>query len=211
MKDIDRFDEQANLNAPSEQDILRARQKKQTFRQALRFLIKNFLYHVVTLIMFSLFISRMIETEIINKTGIENRVLIGYALFATFIHILITGLELARDGERRRAFNMLLDQRPFTASLPFWLMLPELKAITVCHVVFQIPFVIFYHALGMYYQTPGAPAMLMEKFYCMDAGWMELTGVGIVGALLHTLVFVLCTGVIRYLVYLRWKKEKIRT
>jgi len=209
MKDIDRFDEQANLNLPSEQSILRAKRKKAAIKSGFRFLVKNFLYHLATLILFSLFISRMIEAEMINKTGIESHVLIAYALFATFIHILITGLELARDGERRREFNMLLDQRPFTPLLPLKLMLPEWTTISICHLAFQVPFVVFYHALGMYYQTPGAPAMLMEKFYCMDAGWMELTGVGVVGALFHTLVFALCTGILRYLVYLNWKKEKI--
>ena len=205
MKDIDRFDEHANQNEPSEQDVLRARQKKQTFRQAIQFLIKNFLYHVVTLIMFSLFINRMIETEIYNKTGLERGVLIGYALLATVIHIIITGLELLRDGERRRDFNKLLDQRPFTPDLPITLMLHDMKVIAISHLVFQLPFALFHHLLGFSYVMP----LVIEKFYCMDAGWMEMVQFGILGALLHTLVFTLGTAVFRYVVYLQWRKEKI--
>ena len=205
MKDIDRFDEHANRNEPSEQDILRARQKKQTFRKALHFLIKNFVYHAVTLILFSLFTKRMIETEIYNKTGLERGILVGYALLATTIHIVITGLELLRDGERRRDFNKLLDQRPFTPSLPITCMLPDIKVIAICHLAFQLPFALFHHLLGFYYPIP----TLIEMFYCMDAGWMEMVGVGILGALLHTLVFTLGTAVFRYFVYLQWRKEKI--
>jgi hypothetical protein len=205
MKDIDRFDEHANLNEPSEQDILRARQKKKKFKQAVRFLIKNFLYHAVTLILFSLFVERMIETELYHETGLEKNVLIIFGLLATVIHILIAGLELSGDGESRRAFCKLLDQRPFTPSLPLKVAGPELKVIAICHLAFQLPFTLFHHLLGFYYPIP----TLIEKFYCMDAGWMELTGLGIVGALLHTIVFMLGTTALRYLVYLRWKKEKI--
>ena len=205
MKDIDRFDEHANRNEPSEQDILRARQKKQTFRKALHFLIKNFVYHAVTLILFSLFTKRMIETEIYNKTGLERGILVGYALLATTIHIVITGLELLRDGERRRDFNKLLDQRPFTPSLPITCMLPDIKVIAICHLAFQLPFALFHHLLGFYYPIP----TLIEMFYCMDAGWMEMVRFGILGALLHTLVFTLGTAVFRYFVYLQWRKEKI--
>ena len=205
MKDIDRFDEHANRNEPSEQDILRARQKKQTFRKAVHFSIKNFVYHAVTLILFSLFTKRMIETEIYNKTGLERGILVGYALLATTIHIVITGLELLRDGERRRDFNKLLDQRPFTPSLPITCMLPDIKVIAICHLAFQLPFALFHHLLGFYYPVP----TLIEMFYCMDAGWMEMVRFGILGALLHTLVFTLGTAVFRYFVYLQWRKEKI--
>lgn len=205
MKDIDRFDEHANLNEPSEQDILRARQKKLRFKQAVRFLIKNFLYHAVTLILFSLFTNRMIETEIYNKTGLERNILIGYALLATVVHILIAGLEIAGDGERRRTFNQLLDARAFTPDLPLKLEGQEWIVMGICHLAFQLPFVLFYHLLGFYYPLP----TIIEKFYCMDAGWMEMVRFGILGALLHTIVFMLGTTALHYLVYLRWKKEKI--
>jgi hypothetical protein len=205
MRDIDRFDEHANLNEPSEQDILRARKKKLKFKQAVRFLIKNFLYHAVTLILFSLFVKRMIEAEVYNETGLERGVLIGFALLATVIHILITGLEVSGDGERRRAFNKLLDGRPFTPDLPLRIEGPELIVIGICHLAFQLPFALFHHLLGFFYPAP----TIIEKFYCMDAGWMEMVHFGILGALLHTLVFIMGTTVLRYLVYLRWKKEKI--
>lgn len=205
MRDIERFDEHANLNEPSEQDILRARKKKLKFKQALRFLIKNFLYHIVTLIMFSLFVKRMIEAEVYNETGLERGVLIVFALLATAIHILIAGLELSGNGESRRAFNKLLDQRPFTPDLPLRIEAPELMVIGICHFAFQLPFALFHHTLGFFYPTP----TLIEKFYCMDAGWMELVHFGILGALLHTLIFTLGTAVFRYFVYLQWRKEKI--
>ena len=205
MRDIDRFDEHANWNEPSEQDILRARQKKLRFKQSLRFLIKNFLYHAVTLILFSLFVKRMIEAELYNKTGLERGVLIVFSMLATAIHILISGLEISGDGERRRTFNKLLDVRPFTADLPLKLEGAELIVIGICHLAFQLPFVLFHHLLGFYYPIP----TLMEKLYCMDAGWMEMVHFGILGALMHTLVFMLGTTALRYLVYLRWNKEKI--
>jgi hypothetical protein len=43
----------------------------------------------------------------------------------------------------------------------------------------------------------------------MDAGLMEWTRVGILGAVLNTLFFVLATTIVRYLIYCRWNKEKI--
>lgn len=205
MKDIDLLDEYANRNEPGEHEILRQRQKRRLIKQILWIFLKDALYHGVTLILFFLFTKRIIATELYHESGLHRNVLIIYALFATLIHAIITGFELSGDGERRRAFLQLLKTRSFSPLMALEAASPDLTRLCLCHLAFQLPYVLFYHALGFLY-----PYMtIVEQFYCMDAGWMELVGVGIIGALLHTFVFVLLVTVIRYKIYQRWNKERI--
>lgn len=205
MKDMDRWDEHASQYEPGEQELLRRRKKRLLIKRILWFALKDVLYHGVTLILFFLFAKRMIDAEVYHESGLERPILIIFSMVATLIHALITGFELSGDGERRRAFLQLLDKRPFTPLLPLETASPDLTMMTVCHLAIQLPFVLFHHALGFFYPR----LTVIEQFYSMDAGWMELTRVGIIGALLHTLVFILIVTAVRYVVYCRWNKEKI--
>lgn len=205
MKDIDRLDEHANLYEPGEREILRQRRKRKLIKQILWTLFKNLVYHGVTMILFFLFIKRMIESEVYHESGLERNILIIFALLATLIHALITGFELSGDGERRRAFLQLLKNQPYSPLLSLNTAVPDLTVIAICHIGFQLPFVLFYHALGFFYPH----LTIVEEFYCMDAGWMELTRIGMIGALLHTLVFILIVAIVRYTIYAKWNKEKI--
>ena len=205
MKDIDRLDEHASQYEPDEHELLLQRQKRRRIKQVLWVVGKNLLYHAATLILFFLFVSRMIETEVYHESGLERNVLIAFSVVFTIIHALITGFELSGDGERRRTFLQLLNTRTFTRLLPLEVAAPDLTLLMICHLAVQLPFALFHHALGFFYPQP----TIIEQFYCMDAGWMELTRFGIIGALLHTLVFISIVTVVRYFVYSRWNKEKI--
>jgi len=48
---------------------------------------------------------------------------------------------------------------------------------------------------------------LIDKFFTLDAGFMELTGIGIVGAILSTLMFTALHAIFRFFTYRRWKSE----
>ncbi len=205
MKDIDLLDEHANRNEPGEQEILRQRHKRALTKKILWFILKDILYHAVTMILFFLIVKRVINTEIYHESGLERSILIIFALIATLIHAIVTAFELSSDGERRRAFLQLLKARPFSPLLPLEVASPDLTLICLCHLGVQLPYALFYHALGFFYNR----LTIVEQFYCMDAGWMELVGVGIIGALLHTFVFTLIVTVLRYGIYCRWNKEKI--
>ncbi|MBQ7397387.1 MAG: hypothetical protein IJW09_01015 [Clostridia bacterium] len=205
MKDIDRLDEHASQYEPDEREVLQQKQKRRRIKQVLWVVGKNLLYRAATLILFFLFVSRMIETEVYHESGLERNVLIAFSVVFTIIHALITGFELSGDGERRRAFLQMLNTRTFTRLLPLEVAAPDLTLLMICHLAVQLPFALFHHALGFFYPQP----TIIEQFYCMDAGWMELTRFGIIGALLHTFVFILIVTVVRYIVYLRWNKEKI--
>ena len=62
---------------------------------------------------------------------------------------------------------------------------------------------IFYHFFGFSYAFP----TVIDNFYVLDAGLMELTGIGIVGAILNTLLFTALHTLFRFMTYRRWKRE----
>ena len=205
MKDIDRLDEHAGQYEPKPGDILRRQKKKTLITKILWFALKDLIYHGVLFILFFLFVKRLIATEMQHESTLERNILIIFSMLATLIHALITGFELSGDGERRRAFLQTLKSQSFSPLLMLNTAAPDLTLMTVCHLAFQLPFVLFYHAFGFFYFSP----TFIEEFYCMEAGWMELTRIGLVGALLQTLVFIIIVTIVRYTVYSRWNKEKI--
>ena len=86
MKDIDRLDEHASQYEPDEREVLQQKQKRRRIKQVLWVVGKNLLYHAATLILFFLFVSRMIETEVYHESGLERNVLIAFSVVFTIIH-----------------------------------------------------------------------------------------------------------------------------
>ena len=205
MKDIDRFDEDVKNTPTDPAKIERQKRMREQVSHALRFTGQLFLFHLIALLFFTLFISTAIKTELYHESGLERAILLVFSLFATLLFALISGLQVAGDGPRRRAFAQCLSDTPFTPTLVLTHILPPLATQAICYAVFQLPFALFHLALGFYYERP----TVIEKFYSMDAGLMEWTRVGILGAVLNTLFFVLATTIVRYLIYCRWNKEKI--
>ena len=205
MKDIDRFDEDVKNVSPDQAQIERRKRMRAQVSHALRFTGQLFLFHLIALLFFSLFINTAIQTELYHRSGLERAVLLVFSLFATLMFGLIAGLQVAGDGPRRRAFAQRLSETPFTPTLALTHILPPLATQAICYTAFQLPFVLFHLALGFYYVKP----TVIEKFYSMDAGLMEWTRVGILGAVLNTLLFALVTTIVRYRIYCRWNKEKI--
>ena len=205
MKDIDRLDEHASQYEPNQGDILRRQKKKTLITKILWFALKDLIYHGVLFILFFLFVKRLIVTEMQHESTLERNILIIFSMLATLIHALITGFELSGDGERRRAFLQTLKTHSFSPLLMLNTAAPDLTLMTLCHLAVQLPFVLFYHAFGFFYPSP----TIIEEFYCMEAGWMELTRIGVIGALLQTFVFIIIVTIVRYTVYSRWNKEKI--
>jgi uncharacterized oligopeptide transporter (OPT) family protein len=205
MKDIDRFDEDVRMNPVDQKCIDRQKRTRARIKQALMFTAQLFLFHLIVLLFYSLFVNTTIKTEIYHESGLERTILLVFSLFVTALFAIISGLQLAGDGAHRRAFSQALADSPFIPLLPLSHIYPKLAVQGICYLAFQLPFVLFHLALGFYYPQPTA----IEKFYSMDAGLMEWTRVGILGAILNTLLFLVVTTLVRYLIYCRWNKEKI--
>ena len=120
----------------------------------------------------------------------------------TFFSLFIS-FELSSKGELRREFTDIMKTEKMSARLLWSLSGKPIVRYGIVYFLFQLPFVIFHHFFGFEYVAP----TVIDNFYTLDAGFMELTGIGILGAVLSTLMFTVLHALFRFMTYRRWKSE----
>lgn len=201
MKNIDKYDEEVKNVDPKE--VARIGAKNTRKRKAILFAAKLFIFHLVALLLYIFTFSTAADAEVAHGTGLEGRVLFTFSLIAIAFFALFISFELSSKGELRREFTDLMKKEQFSVKLALELSRDELCYYSAVYFAFQIPFAIFHHIFGFEYRYP----TVIDNFFTMDAGLMELTGIGFLGALLNTLLFTFLMMLFRYLTYLRWKNE----
>jgi len=206
MKNIDRYDDEARLLSPDEETSEKQKRKRATIKQGLKFAIKLMICHIVGYVLYVFLISNAVDAEVYYQTGLEKNIMAWVTTIALAIISLITCFEISRDGEKRRDFGRILDNEKMSFTLFWRLASKDIRLYTLVYFLFQIPMCIFHHIFGFFYLQP----TVIEGFYVIDVGFMELTGIGFLGGLITALLFFLFYSAFRYLTYFRWSREKIR-
>ncbi len=206
MKNIDRYDDEARLLTPDEETVAKQKKKRAVIKQGLKFAVKLIICHIVGYILYVSLFGSAVDAEVYYQTGLEKNIMAWVTTIAVAVISLITCFEVSRDGEKRRAFGYLLDTEKMSFSLFWRLASKDIVLYTLVYFLFQVPMCIFHHILGFYYLQP----TVIEGFYVIDVGFMELTGIGFLGGLITALLFFLFYSAFRYLTYFRWSREKIR-
>ena len=206
MKDIDRYDDEVMRSNADEAEISRKREKRAKIKRRILFGVKLFVAHIVALIFYFCLFSTAIDAELVHETGLEDNVLAFYSTLMIFSFSLVVSLELMWNGDERREYKNILKTTPFSATDVLNRSLDSVIPFCIIYFAFQIPGAIFHHIFGYSYTAP----IIIDSFYTMDMGFMELTNVGFLGALINTVLFAVFLIDIRFCVYLGWKREKDR-
>ena len=201
MRDIDKYDEEVkNIDL---EEVERIKQKTAAKKSLILFATKLFIYHLAACVVYIVMFSPSTGAEVAHDTGGEAGLLTFFCLLAITLFALFISFELSSKGELRRDFTDLMKSENFTSKIFWSLSGKPIVRYGIIYFVFQIPFAIFHHSFGFEYVYP----TVIDNLYTMDAGLMELTGIGIVGAVLNTLIFTVLHTLFRFMTYRRWKRE----
>lgn len=201
MKNIDKYDEEVkNVDA---QEVARIKQKTAEKKSLILFAAKMFIFHIAACILYIIMFSPSTGAEVAHDTGGEAGLLAFFSVLAITFFSLFISFELSSKGELRRDFTDLMKSEKMSAKLFWSLSGKPIVRYGIIYFVFQLPFAIFHHFFGFEYVYP----TVIDNLYTLDAGLMELTGIGILGAILNALLFTALHALFRFMTYIRWKKE----
>ena len=206
MKNIDRYDDEAMRVNVDQAEVERQKEKRARIKRRMLFTVKLFGYHIVAFVLYVFLFSTASDAEVAHETGLEKNVLALVGALAIFFFALFISLELSWNGDARREFKNILKTTPYSVKLPLTLSLDAILPFSIIYFVFQIPAALFHHFFGYSYTDP----IIIDSFYTMDMGFMELTGVGFLGAVINTILFAVFLIGIRFFIYRGWKLEKDR-
>ena len=201
MKNIDKYDEEVK-NIDTE-EVARFKAKIAERKALLLFSAKLFIYHLAACVLYIIMFSPATGAEVAHDTNGEAGILSFFCVIAISLFSLFISFELSSKGELRRDFTDLLKIEPMTLKLLWSLSRKPIIRYGIIYFVIQLPFAVFHHFFGFEYVYP----TVIDNFYTIDAGLMELTGIGIVGAILNTLLFTVLHALFRFMTYRRWKSE----
>ena len=201
MKNIDKYDEEVK-NIDTE-EVARFKAKIAERKALLLFSAKLFIYHLAACVLYIIMFSPATGAEVAHDTNGEAGILSFFCVIAISLFSLFISFELSSKGELRRDFTDLLKIESMTPKLLWSLSRKPIIRYGIIYLVIQLPFVVFHHFFGFEYVYP----TVIDNFYTIDAGLMELTGIGIVGAILNTLLFTVLHALFRFMTYRRWKRE----
>ena len=201
MKNIDRYDEEVkNIDL---EEVARQKARVAKKKKLILFTAKLFIYHLAACVLYIVMFSPATGAEVAHDTNGEAGILSFFCILAIALFSLFISFELSSKGELRRDFTELMKTESFTPAL-FWSLSSEnVVRYGIVYFIFQLPFAIFHHFFGFEYVYPS----VIDNLYTLDAGLMELTGIGILGAVLNTLLFTALHALFRFMTYRRWKSE----
>ncbi len=212
MKDIERFDEQVKNDPAAEAARARRKRNQAIFRRSVVFVGKIILTHLAMMIIFNILFSSSVVQMItdsqnslsgVNPNRYKTTVTV-FSLFSIALLSFVASIDLSASGERRRDFGKLLENENISFSLMYRESKADIMLFAATYLIFQIPMCIFYHVLGFYYLQP----TVFEQFHIMDMGFLEITGIGVVGIILNTVFFVAVLALFNILTYLKWSKKE---
>ena len=201
MRDIDKYDEEVkNIDL---EEVARQKQKRADIKARMLFFGMMLVYHIVACIVYTVTLSPTAEAQMIYGRESEARLLAFFSVVAIAMFAFITSLELIMNGEARDNFTDRMKGEKLSPKLFWSLSKKSILSCGIMYFIFQFPYAVFHHFFGFEYVSP----IIIDNLYTLDAGLMELTRLGIVGAVLNTLLFSAFHALIRYFTYVRWKKD----
>ena len=201
MSNYNKYSDEVNNFDPAE--VERLRQKREKKRRELIFIAKMFLYHLAACVIYIIIFSPSTDAEVAHDTNGESYILAFFSVLAITLFSFIISLEISSSGETQREFTNRMKTESLSPALFFSYVKERLIGYSVIYLIFQLPFAVFHLFFGFEYVRP----TVIDNLYTMDAGLMELIGIGFVGAILNVLLFAALLTLFNYLTFRRWKSE----
>ncbi len=175
-----------------------------TFRKAIKWLGILVIAHIVALIFFSLIMSGSVANLSEDYPLKANRTVLTYNIIFNVVFAFMYFKINTSFLDYRKNFKETLRAENYSFSKYFKEeILKEQLVMSLVFALFQLPFVIFYSIFGMSLLYP----ILLEQFYIMDAGAYLVSGSGIVGLILNTVILTVVFLLVRLCIFMIMKKE----
>ena len=205
MKNLDRFDDEVRGGNIDPAELEKQKSRTARIKRSIMFFVKLFLYHFVTMIIYGIALSSTVAGDVYEGMGAAKYILAVFSAAAILLFAFIISLDLKADGDRKRSFLALVKEQKLTPALSIQLTRSEAVIYTVIYFVFQLPICIFHHFFGF----DALLTTILEQYFIMDIGFMELFSFGILGTLVSSAVFFVGLMTFHFLIYSNWSKDSI--
>ena len=179
--------------------------EKPGYRHYVHFTLKWIVVHLGAMLIQSFFAGYFAQSVYDEKIYHAQRVSLLISLAAILAFCIYEALRFKGDNELRKAFR----EECKTKDMP----LPDLCKLiwkkhlihTAIFAVFQLPYMIFYSFFGAAY----VGSILFEDFFCIEMGIYEITGIGIVGLLMGSVLFFGLQIILDLLTFRNWKGDTL--
>lgn len=203
MGNIDKYDYEAT-GANVDQSVLAAeKRKRQTTRKRIGFFIKTVICHVLAVALYLVVFANTGDFKSYYDIQEERTVLIIFSIIAVAIFGALISIELYKSTSTREAY---IKDKPFDKTKRMRLAFSDVIQYSIIYSAVQLPAAIYHLFAGYDY----VETSIFEYFYVLDMGLMELTHVGIIGAVLNTVIFAASLFVFRLWIVKGWQKEEER-
>ncbi len=188
---------------------------KNTTRESIKHYIRYVVYFlIVQLVVY--FIRTMFFTSMIGQAYYDSQyndntayitITIWFSIIATLSVCILTALIKSRDAEKKRLFRAEYKTSEFTVRQALALGWKRTLGHTAIWALFSIPFLVFYSIWGLTYDT--AIVTQFEMFYGLQAGFYEITHIGILGFIMSCVFFFAVSMLFDLLVYKSWNSDRV--
>ena len=177
---------------------------KPGYRHYVHFTLKWLLIHLGAMLFRNIFFASLFAQAVEDeKLYIAKRAAFFLSMIATLLFCLYEALRLGGNAQLRRDFRHQ-ETNPSLSELirgiwkKHWIH-------TAIFAVLQIPYLIFYSFFGVVYVN----SMAIEDFFCIESGFYEIVGNGILGFLLSSLLFFALQMLLELLILRSWKRDEL--
>ena len=175
-------------------------------RFSIALLAMQLVIYFVRVIFFSGIFAQAVEDARLDGNQIPRIITIALSLFAIFVFCVISSRGISGDTEKRKVFLDEAKKSEPTFKSLFDLCFKKNLTHTIIFAALQVPYLIFYSFFGLVY---GFEVTHFELFYTLEAGFYEITRIGIVGFIISCVVFLALQMIFEIMVYRRWNMERI--
>lgn len=201
MSNLNRYDyETTDANVDKEALAAEKAKRIETKRRML-FVFKTVIYHLIALAVYLVVFANTGDFESYYDESEERVVLIIFSAIAVAVFGALNSIELMKSTDKKEAF---IKDRPFERKKTLSVALGDVRVYTIIYAILQIPAAIYHLFAGFDY----IETSLLEHFYVLDMGLMELCRFGLLGIILNCIIFAAFLFLFRLSICRRWQKDE---
>lgn len=178
---------------------------KPGYRHYVHFTLKWIVVHLGAMLIQSFFAGFFAQSVYDEKIHHAQRVSLLISLLAIFSFCIYEALRFNGDNELRKAFREQCKTEDIPLPALAKMILKKHLIHTAIFAALQLPYMIFYSFFGAAY----VGSILFEDFFCIEMGIYEITGIGILGFLLSSLLFFALQMLLELLILRSWKRDEL--
>ena len=201
MGNIDKYDYEAVAANVDKTALAAEKKKKEEARRRIAFFVKSVACHIAAVLLYLVVFANTGDFKSYYDVQEERVVLIIFSIIAVAIFGALISIELYKSVPAKEEY---IKDRPFERAKRIKIARGTILPYSIIYFALQLPAAIYHLFAGYHY----IDTSIFEYFYVLDMGLMELTRIGVIGAVLNTLIFAASLFVSRLLIVRAWQKDE---